>query len=262
MSDILRRIVGVKRDELRASRTRRDLLSLRRDAESRGDQRDFVGGIRSRVTGRRSAVIAEVKKASPSKGVLREDFRPADIAESYERHGAAALSVLTDERFFQGSAAFLEAARAACTIPVLRKDFTIDAYQVYEAAAMGADCVLLIAAILDDAQLEDFEHIASSLGLAVLVEVHDERELDRALRLSTPLVGINNRDLRSFEVSLDTTLRMLPRVPAGRIVVSESGIGEAADVQRLADAGVHALLVGEAFMRAPDPGLALARLIG
>ncbi len=193
--------------------------------------------------------------------MLREDFRPAEIAASYDRHGAAALSVLTDETFFQGSAAYLEAARAAASIPVLRKDFTIDAYQLYEARAMGADAVLLIAAILDDAQLADFEAMAQALGLAVLVEVHDERELDRALRLATPLVGINNRNLRTFETSLATTLAMLRHVPAGRLVVSESGIHTPADVQRLRAGGVQAFLVGEAFMRAPDPGLALAHLL-
>jgi indole-3-glycerol phosphate synthase len=193
--------------------------------------------------------------------VLREDFRPAEIAASYARHGAAALSVLTDERFFQGSTAALESARAACVLPVLRKDFMIDTYQLFEARAMGADCILLIAAILDDAELAAFEATANGLGMAVLVEVHDAAELERALRLATPLVGINNRDLRTFEVSLETTLSMLPRVPAERIVVSESGIHAPADVARLRSAGVHAYLVGEAFMRAPDPGAALASLI-
>lgn len=262
MSDILKKIVAVKRDEVAAARLQCDLPSLRREAEALGGQRDFVAALRSRVAERRAAVIAEVKKASPSKGVLREDFHPAEIAASYARHGAAALSVLTDERFFQGSAAALESARAACTLPVLRKDFMIDAYQLYEARAMGADCILLIAAVLDDAELAEFEATAQALGMAVLVEVHDADELDRALRLATPLVGINNRDLRSFEVSLDTTLALLPRVPAGRIVVSESGIHAPADVERLRGAGVHAYLVGEAFMRAPDPGAALANLIG
>ena len=262
MSDILKKIVAVKRDEVAAARLQCDLPSLRREAEALGGQRDFVAALRSRVVGCRAAVIAEVKKASPSKGVLREDFHPAEIAASYARHGAAALSVLTDERFFQGSAAALESARAACTLPVLRKDFMIDAYQLYEARAMGADCILLIAAVLDDAELAEFEATAQALGMAVLVEVHDAHELDRALRLATPLVGINNRDLRSFEVSLDTTLALLPRVPAGRIVVSESGIHAPADVERLRGAGVHAYLVGEALMRAPDPGVALANLIG
>jgi indole-3-glycerol phosphate synthase len=208
------------------------------------------------------AVIAEIKKASPSKGVLRERFVPAEIAAAYERHGAAALSVLTDERFFQGQAAFLAQARAACDLPALRKDFMIDAWQIFESRAMGADAVLLIAAILDDSQMRDFEAVAQTLGMGVLVEVHEERELERALRLSTPLVGINNRDLRTFEVSLETTLRMLPELPADRVVVCESGILAPADVQRMRAAGVHAFLVGEAFMRADDPGAALAALVG
>lgn len=262
MSDILDRIVAVKRDEVAAAKARRDLAALRRYAEALGGQRDFVAALRANIAGGRAAVIAEIKKASPSKGVLREDFRPADIAASYALHGAAALSVLTDESFFQGSATALEAARAACSIPVLRKDFMIDVYQLFETRAMGADCVLLIAAILDDAELAEFEATAFALGLAVLVEVHDERELERALKLTTPLVGINNRDLRTFEVSLDTTLAMLPRVPADRLVVSESGIHAPADIARLRAAGVHAYLVGEAFMRAPDPGAALASLVG
>jgi len=262
MSDILRKIVATKRDEVAAGKAARDLASLRREAEARGGQRDFVAALRGAAEARGAAVIAEVKKASPSKGVLRADFRPAEIAASYERHGAAALSVLTDARFFQGSRTALEAARAACALPVLRKDFMIDAYQLVEARAMGADCILLIAAILDDAELADFEATAQALGMAVLVEVHDEAELERALRLSTPLIGINNRDLRTFEVSLDTTLAMLPRVPPGRLVVSESGIHAPGDVAHLRAAGVHAYLVGEAFMRAPDPGVALASLIG
>ena len=262
MSDILQKIVAVKREEVAAARASRDLPSLRRDAEALGGQRDFVAGLRAGMQERGAAVIAEVKKASPSKGVLRADFRPAEIAASYERHGAAALSVLTDAPFFQGSRVALEAARAACALPVLRKDFMIDAYQLFEARAMGADCILLIAAILDDVELAAFEATAQALGMAVLVEVHDEAELERALRLRTPLVGINNRNLRTFEVSLDTTLAMLPRVPAGRLVVSESGIHAPGDVARLRAAGVHAYLVGEAFMRAPDPGVALASLIG
>ena len=261
MSDILRKIVAVKREEVAAARLRRDLPSLRAEAESLAGQRDFVAGLRDVIAQGKAAVIAEIKKASPSKGVLRADFRPAEIAASYARHGAAALSVLTDERFFQGSTAALETARAACSLPVLRKDFMIDAYQLFEARAMGADCILLIAAVLDDAELAEFEATARSLGMDVLVEVHDEPELDRALRLATPLVGINNRDLRTFEVSLDTTLSMLPRVPAERLVVSESGIHAPADIERLRAAGVHAFLVGEAFMRAPDPGAALASLV-
>ncbi|MCE9657056.1 MAG: indole-3-glycerol phosphate synthase TrpC [Burkholderiales bacterium] len=262
MSDILQKIVAVKREEVAAARAGRDLPSLRREAEARGGQRDFVAGLRRAVAERGGAVIAEVKKASPSKGVLRADFRPAEIATSYEKHGAAALSVLTDERFFQGSRAALEAARAACALPVLRKDFMIDSYQLFEARAMGADCILLIAAILGDAELAEFEATATALGMSVLVEVHDDAELDRALKLHTPLVGINNRNLRSFEVSLETTLAMLPRVPAERLVVSESGIHSPADIARLRGAGVHAFLVGEAFMRAPDPGVALASLLG
>jgi indole-3-glycerol phosphate synthase len=261
MSDILNRIVEVKREEVAAARARRDLASIRRDAESLGGQRDFLASLRREMGAGRAAVIAEVKKASPSKGVLRPDFDPAGIAASYARHGAACLSVLTDERFFQGSAAYLAQAREACSLPVLRKDFMIDAYQVFEARAMGADCILLIAACLDDAQLVDLEAQAHALGMAVLVEVHDGPELDRALRLATPLVGINNRNLRTFDVSLDVTLGLLPRVPPDRLLVTESGILSRADVQRMRDADVHAFLVGEAFMRAPDPGVALAALM-
>jgi len=262
-ADILERIVAVKREEIAAARARRSLASLREEAESaerRADLRDFAGALRARVADDRPAVIAEVKKASPSKGVLREHFVPAEIAASYERHGAAALSVLTDERFFQGSAAYLREARAACALPVLRKDFMVDDYQVFEARTMGADCILLIVACLDDARLADLEAVAMSLGLAVLVEVHDGAELDRALRLRTPLVGINNRNLRSFEVTLDTTLDLVPRVPPDRLLVTESGILAPADVARLRAADVQAFLVGEAFMRAPDPGAALAAL--
>ena len=260
MSDILQRIVAVKREEIALAKVRRDEASLRRDAEARTGVRDFVAALRTKKAAGRAAVIAEVKKASPSKGVLREHFVPSDIASSYERGGAACLSVLTDERFFQGAAAYLLQARAACALPVLRKDFMVDSYQVFEARDMGADCILLIAACLDDAQMTDLEAQALALGMAVLVEVHDAAELDRALRLMTPLVGINNRNLRSFEVSLGTTLALLPRVPPDRLVVTESGILARADVQRMRDAGVPAFLVGEAFMRAPDPGVALADL--
>ena len=262
MSDILQKIVAVKRDEIAAARARRDLNSLRRDAESLGGQRDFIASLRSTIAAGRAGVIAEIKKASPSKGVLREHFAPAEIAASYERHGAACLSVLTDVQFFQGANAYLEAARAACSLPALRKDFMVDAYQVFEARAMGADCILLIAAVLDNAQLADLEAQAHGLGMAVLVEVHDAAELDRALRLNTALVGINNRNLRSFEVTLDTTLGLLKNVPPDRLPVTESGILGVADVQRLRAADVHAFLVGEAFMRAADPGLALADLFG
>ena len=260
MSDILDKIVAVKRDEISTARRRRDLASLRRDAESLGGQRDFVGALRGKIASGAAAVIAEIKKASPSKGVLREQFVPAEIAQSYAHHGAAALSVLTDAQFFQGSAAYLEQARAACALPVLRKDFMVDAYQVFEARAMGADCILLIAACLDDAQMADLEAQAQALGMAVLVEVHDGAELDRALRLATPLVGINNRNLRTFEVTLQTTLDLMKNVPGDRLLVTESGILVRADVTRMRDAQVHAFLVGEAFMRAPDPGAALAAI--
>jgi indole-3-glycerol phosphate synthase len=222
--------------------------------------RGFEAALRATISAGRAAVIAEVKKASPSKGVLREHFVPAEIAASYERGGAACLSVLTDGPFFQGSAAYLQQARAACTVPVLRKDFIVDAYQVFEARAIGADAILLIAACLDDAQMVDLEAQAHGLGMAVLVEVHDGAELDRALRLKTLLVGINNRNLRTFDVTLETTLGLLPGVPADRLLITESGILAAADVRRMREAGVHAFLVGEAFMRAPDPGAALVAL--
>jgi indole-3-glycerol phosphate synthase len=245
-----------------AAKARRSLASLRAEARARGAARGFEAALRRRVAEGRPAVIAEVKKASPSKGLLREPFVPADIAASYARHGAACLSVLTDESFFQGSVAYLQQARAACDLPVLRKDFLIDDYQVVEARAMGADCVLLIVACLDDAQMAGMEACARDLGLDVLVEVHDAAEMQRALQLKTPLIGVNNRNLRTFEVSLDTTLGLLAQLPAGRLLVTESGIATPADVQRLRAAGVPAYLVGEAFMRAPDPGLALAALFG
>jgi len=259
-SDILRRIVAVKREEVSAGKRLRDHTSLRRDAEALGGQRDFAAALRERIGAGNAAVIAEVKKASPSKGVLREVFVPAEIASSYARYGAAALSVLTDTPFFQGAPAFLAEAREACELPVLRKDFIVDAWQIAESRALAADAILLIVACLDDAQLRDFEAEGFALGMSVLVEVHDERELERALRLTTPLLGINNRDLRTFEVSLETTLRMLGEVPADRLVVTESGILGCADVARMRAAGVHAFLVGEAFMRAVDPGIALAAL--
>jgi indole-3-glycerol phosphate synthase len=262
MSDILNKIVAVKHEEIAAAKKKISLETIRADAESRVLTRDFEGALRAKIAAGQAAVIAEVKKASPSKGVLREDFIPADIAQSYAEHGAACLSVLTDRQFFQGQPDFLKQARASCELPVLRKDFMVDPYQVFEARAMGADCILLIAACLDDAQMADLEAIARSLDMAVLVEVHDGAELDRALRLKTPLVGVNNRNLRSFEVSLATTLDLLPRVPADRLLVTESGIQGVADVQTLRAAGVHAFLVGEAFMRAPDPGAALTSLFG
>lgn len=260
MSDILDKIVAVKRDEIRVARAHRDIVSLRRDAESLGGQRDFVGGVRGKITAGHAAVIAEVKKASPSKGVLRENFVPAEIAASYETYGAACLSVLTDVQFFQGANAYLEQARAACALPVLRKDFVVDAYQVFEARALGADCILLIAACLDNAHMQDLEAQAVELGMAVLVEVHDAAELDRALRLRTPLLGINNRNLRTFEVTLDTTVGLMQHVPRDRVLVTESGILGPADVRRMRGLGVNGFLVGEAFMRAPDPGVALAAL--
>ena len=264
MSDILQKIVAVKHQEIAAALPLRSLATVRAEAEARNrdlaDVRDFVGALRRKIDAGQAGVIAEVKKASPSKGVLREHFVPAEIAASYARHGAACLSVLTDAPFFQGSAAYLQQARAACDLPVLRKDFMVDAYQVYEARAMGADCILLIAACLDDAQMADLEACAQELGMAVLVEVHDGAELDRALKLRTPLVGINNRNLRTFEVTLDTTLGMLDRIPAGRIVVTESGILAASDVARMRGHNVNTFLVGEAFMRADEPGEALARL--
>ena len=264
MSDILDKIVAVKRQEVAAALKKTSLAAMRADAESRVLTRDFVGAMRRKITAGQAAVIAEIKKASPSKGVLREDFIPADIAQSYaEGDGqvsAACLSVLTDRQFFQGQPDYLKQARASCELPVLRKDFMVDPYQIYESRAMGADCILLIAACLDDAQMRDLEAIALGLDMAVLVEVHDGAELDRALKLKTPLLGINNRNLRTFEVTLDTTLGLQARVPADRLLVTESGILGRADVQRMRAAGVHAFLVGEAFMRAPEPGLALAEL--
>lgn len=262
MSDILNKIVAVKREEVAAALGKKSLAAMRADAESRVLTRDFEGAMRAKIAAGQAAVIAEIKKASPSKGVLRADFIPADIAQSYAEHGAACLSVLTDKQFFQGSVDYLKQARASCDLPVLRKDFMVDAYQVYEARAMGADAVLLIAACLDDAQMADLEAIARGLDMAVLVEVHDRPELERALKLKTRLVGINNRNLRTFEVSLQTTLDMLPDVPADRLLVTESGILSAADVRRMRDANVHAFLVGEAFMRAAEPGEALAKLFG
>ena len=262
MSDILERIVAVKREEVAAATKLKSLSVVRADAESRVLTRDFLGALRAKIAAARPAVIAEIKKASPSKGVLRADFIPADIAQSYAEHGAACLSVLTDGQFFQGSIDCLKQARASCHLPVLRKDFIVDAYQVYESRACGADCILLIAACLDDAQLVDFEAIARNLDMAVLVEVHDRDELQRALKLKTPLVGVNNRNLKTFEVSLDTTLGLLKEVPSDRLLVCESGIHTREDVLRMGAAGVNAFLVGEAFMRASDPGVALASLFG
>jgi indole-3-glycerol phosphate synthase len=259
-ADILQRIVAVKREEVAAGRARRSLASWRAEAEAQPAARGFEAALRAKLGAGQAAVIAEVKKASPTKGVLREHFVPAEIAASYAAHGAACLSVLTDGRFFQGAAAYLQQARAACALPALRKDFMVDEYQVVEARALGADCILLIAACLDDGQMAELEACALELGLDVLVEVHDGPELERALRLKTPLVGVNNRNLRTFEVSLDTTLGLRDRIPAGRLLVTESGILGREDVRRMRDAGIHAFLVGEAFMRAPEPGLALQGL--
>jgi len=260
MSDILNKIIAVKRDEVAAASAIKPFAVIRAEAEAQPAARDFLGALRGKIAAGQAAVIAEIKKASPSKGVLRADFRPDEIAASYARHGAACLSVLTDRQFFQGAPEYLQAARAACPLPVLRKDFLVDAYQVYEARALGADAILLIAAALDLPRMLAFEAIAEQLGMAVLVEVHNGEELEIALQLKTPLVGINNRNLRTFEVSVQTTLDLLPHLPVGRIVVTESGILASEDVQRMRRSNVHAFLVGEAFMRAPEPGEALAGL--
>lgn len=264
MSDILDKILAVKADEVAAARKHRDLYSLRNEVESDGDARRSLRGfeqaLRAKIVAGQAGVIAEVKKASPSKGVLRADFQPAAIARSYAEHGAACLSVLTDVNFFQGSSEYLRQARAACDLPILRKDFMVDLYQVYEARAMGADAILLIVAALDHGLMAELEACALELGMDVLVEVHDGEELDAALQLRTPLVGINNRNLRTFDVTLDTTLGLLAAIPPERLVVTESGILGPQDVQRMRDANVHAFLVGEAFMRAENPGQELARL--
>jgi indole-3-glycerol phosphate synthase len=264
MSDILNKILAVKADEVAAAKKYRDLASLRRevegDADGRRTIRGFENSLRTSIKAGRAGVIAEVKKASPSKGVLREDFRPSEIAASYESHGASCLSVLTDVNFFQGSEDYLRQARAACTLPVIRKDFMVDMYQVYEARAMGADAILLIVSALDHGLMAELEACALELGMDVLVEVHDGDELTAALKLRTRLVGINNRNLRTFETSLDTTIGLLPRIPAEKLVVTESGIMVPDDVKRMRSANVHAFLVGEAFMRAPDPGAELRRL--
>ena len=272
MSDILKNICDVKVEEVAEAKKRLSFEGMRRDAESRVVTRDFVGALRAKIAEGEAGVIAEIKKASPSKGVIRADFDPADIAQSYmvgtsnnkaKIHGnatAACLSVLTDRQFFQGEPDFLKQARASTLLPVLRKDFMVDPYQIYESRAMGADCVLLIAACLDDAQMAEMEQIARSLDMAVLVEVHDGAELERALKLKTPLIGINNRNLRTFEVSLQTTLDLQKHVPADRLLVTESGIMTRDDVKTMRDAGINAFLVGEAFMRAEEPGEALAAL--
>lgn len=260
MSDILNKILATKAEEIAAAQAKLPLAEVQALAAQQAPARDFVGAIRSKIVAGKAAVIAEIKKASPSKGVIREDFRPAEIAASYEQGGAACLSVLTDEQYFQGSAEYLKQARAACSLPVLRKDFMIDAYQVYEARAMGADCILLIAAALTLAQMQQLEAVAHGLGMAVLVEVHNGEELEQAIQLNTPLLGINNRNLRTFEVTLDTTLGLLEKISGDKIVVTESGIFTAEDVKLMRDHAVHTFLVGEAFMRQDNPGAELAKV--
>jgi indole-3-glycerol phosphate synthase len=264
VADILNKILDVKADEISAAKKHQDLASLRRDVESNTESqsqiRGFETSLRNKIAAGKAGVIAEVKKASPSKGVLREDFHPADIAASYAKHGAACLSVLTDGRFFQGAPDYLKQARAACSIPALRKDFMIDPYQVYQARAWGADCILLIVAALDHGLMRELEACAHEIGMDVLVEVHDADELDAALTLKTALLGINNRNLRTFETTLDTTINLLPRIPENKLVITESAIRTRDDVQRMRDHAVHAFLVGEAFMRAQDPGAELAQL--
>jgi indole-3-glycerol phosphate synthase len=266
MSDILNKILDVKADEVAAAKKYRDLASLRRevesDTESRRNLRGFEASLRGKIAAGKAGVIAEVKKASPSKGVLREHFQPAQIAESYASHGAACLSVLTDMQFFQGAPEYLQQARNACNLPVLRKDFMVDMYQVYEARSWGADCILLIVSALDHGLMAELEACAMELGMGVLVEVHDGDELTAALKLKTPLLGINNRNLRTFETSLQTTIDLLPRITPDKLVVTESGILHTNDVKHMREANVHAFLVGEAFMRAPEPGVELERLFG
>ncbi|HEY8102321.1 MAG TPA: indole-3-glycerol phosphate synthase TrpC [Burkholderiaceae bacterium] len=266
MSDILNKILDVKADEVATAKKYRDLASLRREVESnqeaRKTLRGFEASLRGKIAAGKAGVIAEVKKASPSKGILRADFKPAEIATSYASHGAACLSVLTDKQFFQGAPEYLQQARAACSIPVLRKDFMIDPYQVYEARSWDADCILLIVAALDHGLMAELEACAHELGMGVLVEVHNSEELTAALRLKTAMLGINNRNLRTFEVSLQTTIDLLPRISSDKLVITESGILVQDDVKRMRDVNVHAFLVGEAFMRAPEPGVELERLFG
>ena len=259
-SNILNKILDTKREEIRLTSGYRSLSELEVEVQSAPSVRDFEEAIRSKIAAGQSAVIAEVKKASPSKGVIREHFDPIEIAQSYERHGAACLSVLTDRDYFMGAAEYLVAARSATQIPVLRKDFIIDPYQIYEARCMGADCILLIVAALEQSQMENLERVAMQLGMSVLVEAHSREEFERATRLQTTLIGVNNRDLRSFETSLQTTLSLLSDLPSGRILITESGIHSREDVALMRDRGVNAFLVGEAFMRQQDPGLALKSL--
>lgn len=264
MSDILQKILDVKAEEVAAAKKYRDFFSLRREVESDGDARKAIRGfeasLRGKIAAGHAGVIAEVKKASPSKGVLRPDFRPVEIAQSYANHGAACLSVLTDVQFFQGAPEYLQQARAACAIPALRKDFIVDPYQIYQARNWGADCILLIVAALDYGLMAELEACAHELGMGVLVEVHNAEELDAALRLKSNMLGINNRNLRTFETSLQTTIDLLPRISPDKLVITESGIATKDDVRRMRDAEVHAFLVGEAFMRAEEPGIELSRL--
>jgi len=264
MSDILNKILEVKADEVKTAKKFRDLASLRRevetDNEARAQLRNFEAKLRGKIAAGQAGVIAEVKKASPSKGVIRPDFKPAEIAVSYAEHGAACLSVLTDMQFFQGAPEYLKQARAACALPVLRKDFMMDLYQVYEARSWGADAILLIVAALDHGLMAELEACAHELGMSVLVEIHDGLELDAALKLKTSLLGINNRNLRTFETTLETTLKLLPRIGPDKLIITESAIATPDDVKRMREANVNAFLVGEAFMRAPEPGLELARL--
>jgi indole-3-glycerol phosphate synthase len=259
-SNILNKILDTKREEIRLTSGYRSLSELEVEVQSAPSVRDFEEAIRSKIAAGQSAVIAEVKKASPSKGVIREHFDPIEIAQSYERHGAACLSVLTDRDYFMGAAEYLVAARSATRIPVLRKDFIIDPYQIYEARCMGADCILLIVAALEQSQMENLERVAMQLGMSVLVEAHSREEFERATRLQTTLIGVNNRDLRSFETSLQTTLSLLSDLPTGRILITESGIHRREDVALMRDRGINAFLVGEALMRQQDPGLALKSL--
>ncbi|MGZ8271200.1 MAG: indole-3-glycerol phosphate synthase TrpC [Methylophilus sp.] len=262
MSDILNKILATKAIEVASAKAKINIEQVQALAKAQPKARDFIGAIRAKITDGKAAVIAEIKKASPSKGIIRADFKPAEIAASYEQGGAACLSVLTDEQYFQGSAEYLKQAREACSLPVLRKDFMIDSYQVYEARAMGADCILLIAAALSLSKMQELERVAHSLGMAVLVEVHNGEELEQALKLTTPLLGINNRNLRTFEVTLDTTLGLLSQISKDKIVVTESGIFTSDDVALMRNNNVHTFLVGEAFMRQPEPGVELAKVFG
>ena len=262
MSDILNKILATKREEVAKASAIKSLKEIHEEALAQPEPRDFVGNLAKKDAANLPAVIAEIKKASPSKGVIREDFNPAEIAKSYEQAGAACLSVLTDEQYFQGSAAYLKQARDACSLPVLRKDFMIDPYQVVEARAMGADCILLIAAALELKQMQLLEDVSHELGMAVLVEVHNQKELDLALKLGTPLVGINNRNLRTFDVTLQTTLDLLKNLPDDRFVITESGIFTPGDVALMRDNNVNGFLVGEAFMRQPDPGAEFTKVFG